>query len=131
VVTALAASFYSTWERWFIDGREDQRVTQQLTQAYRQAWESGDEDDRYAALNFVFDRRDPEGFDLVLRALGSTDARIAGHAGAIVLGLILEGFDLGPTIRAELRDFGARYPEWDAFSIGALRILESRETEDE
>lgn len=113
------------YETWFVDGqRRDFILERELAAAYRGAWTSGDADDRGAVLDFIFDRRDREGFDLLIEGLRSDDARRASNAAVIVSALINEGFDMGPSIRKDLAGFGARFPEWTGVCRAASRFLD-------
>jgi hypothetical protein len=116
--------FSSVWEYWLLETeRRDVALERALAQSYRDAWTSGGRDDRHAVINFVFDRRDEGGYDLIVDALRVADSRLASEAAAMVGVLIHEGFDLGTRIAHDLRDFGRRFPEWSSLSDGALAEL--------
>jgi hypothetical protein len=83
------------------------------------AWKSGDADDRYAVLQFVYETKDVSRFPLVLEALH--DAALGSEAMAVACALVLQGYDLGPTARAEFESFQQREPEWSEFAVAALR----------
>jgi hypothetical protein len=116
------------YEKWSLGGRRRHLdLTRQLSARYRTAWASGDRDDRAAALGFVFDQRDSHGFDLVVDGLSSDDFSIARSAAAICLSLILEGHDMGPSVRGSLEGFGRRFPDADVFTWAASKALDETE----
>jgi len=124
----MAGWFADKWEKWILeDEQHNLDVELQLDAAYRSAWATGNNDDRYAILCFIEQRRDPRGVDLVIEALRSSDPRLSREAAAIAAIFIAGSFDMGPTIRKDLEDFGKRFPKEDAISIAALRLLDRTE----
>jgi hypothetical protein len=119
------------YERWSVrDRRHNLELERQLAAAYRAAWRSGDEHDRFLALHFVFDKREVAGFDLVVEGLNSDDFSLARTAAAICLSLIEEGRDMGPNVRRALEEFGDRFPDAEVFAWFALQALDERERSD-
>ncbi|MBI5285928.1 MAG: hypothetical protein HY874_12640 [Chloroflexi bacterium] len=126
----MAGRFHRLWEIWFKSGREDDNAATQMEAGYRSAWRSGDVDDRFAALDFLFERRDVAGFDLIIEGLKSEDHALAHEALAAVLALYSEGYKLGSSVQGALVQFGAQHPEWSDVSGDLLaRLKESASDE--
>lgn len=98
-----------------------------MISGYRDVWSSGDSGERICVQHFILDRRDPEGFDVIVDGLNCADERVAADAAAITSALVMEGYYVGPNIRRELELFGERFPDWDDISTAVLRILAKTE----
>ena len=94
-----------------------------LRQSYRAAWDGGDREDRYAALDFVRRARERHGFDLLIEGLRSDDPGLARHAASITLFLLSEGLPFDASVKTALTDFGERFPGDKVVSDSALRRL--------
>jgi hypothetical protein len=77
-------------------------------------------------LNFVFDRRDEQAFDLVAAALHSGEESLASEAAGITAALAHEGRALPSTIRDDLDECARRFPASEVFRRAALQALDRR-----
>ena len=122
-------SFSSLYDAWLVkERRANTELETELAKSYRGAWDTGNIDDRYAILCFICDRRDEDGFDLVIEGLGSQDADLALNAAAITFSLISEGFSMGLAVREALDHFAERFPDRDEFRWATLKALDRNET---
>jgi hypothetical protein len=117
------ASLYAEWE--FQHERNNADLAERLIRQYRSAWLSDDIENRFAALSVVFRLRLLDGFDLVRDGLKTEDRELAIHAATTACSLILHGYDLGPGIGEQLREFVMRYPDWEVVIHPALTKLEN------
>jgi hypothetical protein len=121
-------SFDALYQLWYeIDGRRDPVIYDELIRTFREAWEAGGDADRDAVLRFIMLRRVERGFDLVVEALASPERQLARAAAAVALSLLIDGFDLGPTVRQAFERFAERFPDSDSFTWAALQVLHERD----
>jgi hypothetical protein len=118
--------FSDQYAEWSVTKeRADPEMERALSDAYRHAWQHGDVHDRYAVLDFVFDRRDVMGMDLVLDGLKSSDVVIARHSAGIVLALSQDGYQIGVEFQ-DLSSLGDRVPGGDVFAEAIFQALQRR-----
>jgi hypothetical protein len=117
-----SSSFVKLYDKWLNDGRGRRpEVEPELKLAYRAAWRSGDIDDRDAVLHYILLAKDEQGFDIPLAAL--TDPLLGRAAAGIVSGLVVSGYDLGPTVRERLEKAAGDYPDRENTIAAALSTL--------
>jgi hypothetical protein len=118
-------TFAEDYERWFIaKDRDDIALESKLMATYQTAWLSTSADDRYAVISFVFNRRGSTDLSILLEALDDADDTLAYHATSLILYLVRDGFDLGPTTVDALSRFSIRNPEAAEFSKLALAYIQ-------
>ena len=128
VLMTISEPFWLLFAGWASAGaRRDDPVLGRLIASYRNAWERGDREDRYAVIELVQRASLTEGSDLIIDGLGSEDERLAIHAAAHALALLERGFSFasGSGVRGALVEFGRRHPGSRALSDAALSRLDT------
>lgn len=104
-------SFSSTYERWILGRRRSRAIEAELSRSYRDAWRNGNEHDRSVALDFIFEKQDSSGFDIVIEAVDSDAGGLTEHAAIIAATLINKGtMQLTPRVRRAFANFNQRFP---------------------
>jgi hypothetical protein len=108
--------FSKLYEAWFSADppKSDGVLEVQLAASYREAWERNVGSDRYYVLDFIYDRKDQEGADLIVEGLGSDDPHVVRQAAVLTsVAHGLRQLDLGPGARAAYRAMVRRFPDND------------------
>lgn len=125
---ALHSSFAAEFEEWFLaSGAKKTRLEKKLRQTYRSAWASGDVDDRFLVVSFIFWNREADGYDLILRGLTDPIDHLAQHAACNALALITCNEHLGGGLREALEKFQRGHPDWSNVAGAALDLIAQEE----
>jgi hypothetical protein len=111
--------FETLYTEWFCTRPESSRDPQQeaeLTATYRSAWSSGEVDEQWSVLYYIYHRRLQEGADLIIEALRSDNPYVAQTGAVVALAShVRRSLKLGPELRPAFRALVRRFPENNGF----------------
>jgi hypothetical protein len=108
---ALKPGAFTDWyEQWIASQRTDRAIENALATSVRDAWFTGDSNDRFLALHFLFDRDLQSNTDLVIEGLRDSDPEIAKEASIIITFMIRRAVPLDPGAADAIGEFNRRFP---------------------